>query len=106
MFELISVYVTLITLTLYIYYLMCRLQDRNMTAKDAYQYFVLKAQEVAISKNWTPVNWYVLIYVNDVVCYVNLIFLLYCLCVCVSIYIYMGSFLDLLQSLESSRISA
>ncbi|XP_062154115.1 beta-hexosaminidase 1 [Alnus glutinosa] len=33
------------------------LQDRNMTAKDAYQYFVLKAQEVAISKNWTPVNW-------------------------------------------------
>ncbi|KAK4579020.1 hypothetical protein RGQ29_028903 [Quercus rubra] len=33
------------------------LQDRNMTAKDAYKYFVLKAQEIAISKNWTPVNW-------------------------------------------------
>ncbi|KAJ9545672.1 hypothetical protein OSB04_025379 [Centaurea solstitialis] len=33
------------------------LQDRNMTAKDAYQYFVLRAQEIAISKNWTPVNW-------------------------------------------------
>nr|POF22922.1 protein detoxification 45, chloroplastic [Quercus suber] len=28
-----------------------------MTAKDAYKYFVLKAQEIAISKNWTPVNW-------------------------------------------------
>ncbi|XP_022742491.1 beta-hexosaminidase 1-like isoform X3 [Durio zibethinus] len=33
------------------------LNDRNMTAKDAYQYFVLKAQEMAISKGWTPVNW-------------------------------------------------
>ncbi|KAF5191286.1 Beta-hexosaminidase, partial [Thalictrum thalictroides] len=33
------------------------LQDRNMTAKDAYQYFVLKAQEMAIAKGWTPVNW-------------------------------------------------
>ncbi|XVF23795.1 hypothetical protein REPUB_Repub13aG0070000 [Reevesia pubescens] len=33
------------------------LDDRNMTAKGAYQYFVLKAQEMAISKNWTPVNW-------------------------------------------------
>ncbi|KAG6665727.1 beta-hexosaminidase 1 [Carya illinoinensis] len=33
------------------------LQDRNMTTKDAYQYFVLKAQEIAISKSWTPVNW-------------------------------------------------
>nr|KJB76037.1 hypothetical protein B456_012G068200 [Gossypium raimondii] len=33
------------------------LNDQNMTAKDAYQYFVLKAQEIAISKNWTPVNW-------------------------------------------------
>lgn len=31
----------------------------NMTTKDAYQYFVLRAQEIAISKNWTPVNWYV-----------------------------------------------
>lgn len=29
-----------------------------MTTKDAYQYFVLRAQEIAISKNWTPVNWY------------------------------------------------
>ncbi|XP_050384993.1 beta-hexosaminidase 1 [Argentina anserina] len=33
------------------------LDQQNMTAKDAYQYFVLKAQEIAISKNWTPVNW-------------------------------------------------
>ncbi|KAJ7971320.1 Beta-hexosaminidase [Quillaja saponaria] len=33
------------------------LHRQNMTAKDAYQYFVLKAQEIAISKNWTPVNW-------------------------------------------------
>uniref|UniRef100_A0A5B6Z2A4 Beta-hexosaminidase n=1 Tax=Davidia involucrata TaxID=16924 RepID=A0A5B6Z2A4_DAVIN len=33
------------------------LQDHNMTTKEAYQYFVLRAQEIAISKNWTPVNW-------------------------------------------------
>ncbi|KAK9282720.1 hypothetical protein L1049_010940 [Liquidambar formosana] len=33
------------------------LQDHKMTAKDAYQYFVLRAQEIAVSKNWTPVNW-------------------------------------------------
>uniref|UniRef100_A0A2P2K9A3 beta-N-acetylhexosaminidase n=1 Tax=Rhizophora mucronata TaxID=61149 RepID=A0A2P2K9A3_RHIMU len=33
------------------------LLNQNMTAKDAYQYFVLRAQEIAISKNWTPVNW-------------------------------------------------
>ncbi|KAM7269033.1 hypothetical protein ACFE04_024530 [Oxalis oulophora] len=33
------------------------LDDHNMTPKDAYKYFVLKAQEIAISKNWTPVNW-------------------------------------------------
>ncbi|KAI8563771.1 hypothetical protein RHMOL_Rhmol03G0134700 [Rhododendron molle] len=33
------------------------LRDHNMTAKDAYQYFVLRAQQIAISKNWTPVNW-------------------------------------------------
>ncbi|VVA12389.1 PREDICTED: beta-hexosaminidase [Prunus dulcis] len=33
------------------------LEQHNMTTKDAYQYFVLKAQEIAISKNWTPVNW-------------------------------------------------
>ncbi|KMZ57941.1 Beta-hexosaminidase, family GH20, partial [Zostera marina] len=33
------------------------LQDHNMTAKDAYQYFVLKAQDIAISQNWIPVNW-------------------------------------------------
>lgn len=29
-----------------------------MTTKDAYEYFVLKAQEIALSKKWTPVNWY------------------------------------------------
>ncbi|XP_028791124.1 beta-hexosaminidase 1 [Neltuma alba] len=33
------------------------LQNHNMTAKDAYEYFVLKAQGIALSKNWTPVNW-------------------------------------------------
>ncbi|KAH1045743.1 hypothetical protein J1N35_036527 [Gossypium stocksii] len=33
------------------------LKDNNMKPKDAYKYFVLKAQEIAISKNWTPVNW-------------------------------------------------
>ncbi|KAL3838106.1 hypothetical protein ACJIZ3_022697 [Penstemon smallii] len=33
------------------------LQDHEMTGKEAYQYFVLKAQEIAISLNWTPVNW-------------------------------------------------
>ncbi|PON75322.1 Beta-hexosaminidase [Parasponia andersonii] len=33
------------------------LQDKNITTKEAYQYFVLRAQEIALSKNWTPVNW-------------------------------------------------
>ncbi|KAL6522469.1 Beta-hexosaminidase 1 [Orobanche minor] len=33
------------------------LEDHNMTGKDAYQYFVLKAQKIAMSMNWTPVNW-------------------------------------------------
>ncbi|GMI87075.1 beta-hexosaminidase 1 [Hibiscus trionum] len=33
------------------------LDENKMKPKDAYQYFVLKAQEIAISKNWTPVNW-------------------------------------------------
>ncbi|XP_042511208.1 beta-hexosaminidase 1 [Macadamia integrifolia] len=33
------------------------LQTHNMTAKDAYQYFVLRTQGLAIAKNWTPVNW-------------------------------------------------
>ncbi|KAL1562201.1 Beta-hexosaminidase 1 [Salvia divinorum] len=33
------------------------LQDHRMSAKDAYKYFVLRAQEIAISLNWTPVNW-------------------------------------------------
>ncbi|XP_047334038.1 beta-hexosaminidase 1 [Impatiens glandulifera] len=33
------------------------LEDHNMTSKDAYQYFVLRAQEIAISHNWTPINW-------------------------------------------------
>uniref|UniRef100_A0A0D3G2J7 beta-N-acetylhexosaminidase n=2 Tax=Oryza TaxID=4527 RepID=A0A0D3G2J7_9ORYZ len=37
----------------------CRepLHERNMTTKDAYKYFVLKAQEIAINLNWIPVNW-------------------------------------------------
>lgn len=33
------------------------LQIHNMTTKDAYQYFVLKAQEIALSNDWIPVNW-------------------------------------------------
>ncbi|KAE8683282.1 Beta-hexosaminidase 1 [Hibiscus syriacus] len=33
------------------------LDDKKMEPKDAYKYFVLKAQEIAISKSWTPVNW-------------------------------------------------
>lgn len=33
------------------------LQQNNMTAKDAYQYFVLRAQKIAIAQNWIPVNW-------------------------------------------------
>ncbi|XP_062230553.1 beta-hexosaminidase 1 [Phragmites australis] len=33
------------------------LDERNMTSKDAYKYFVLKAQELAIKLNWIPVNW-------------------------------------------------
>ncbi|CAI0443035.1 unnamed protein product [Linum tenue] len=33
------------------------LAERNMTTKGAYEYFVLKAQEIAISKGWIPVNW-------------------------------------------------
>lgn len=36
---------------------LCRLQERNMTTKDAYQYFVLRAQGLAIQLNWIPVNW-------------------------------------------------
>lgn len=68
MFPFSDVYLTL-TFILSINYSMCRLQDRNMTAKDAYQYFVLKAQEIAISKSWTPVNWYVLIYHSKIACY-------------------------------------
>ncbi|XP_022863848.1 beta-hexosaminidase 1 [Olea europaea var. sylvestris] len=33
------------------------LQDHNMTGNDAYQYFVLRAQKIAASLKWTPVNW-------------------------------------------------
>lgn len=33
------------------------LQDHNLTANNAYEYFVLRAQQIAISKGWTPVNW-------------------------------------------------
>ncbi|KAL5201981.1 hypothetical protein ABZP36_012933 [Zizania latifolia] len=33
------------------------LDEHNMTTKDAYKYFVLKAQEIAIKLNWIPVNW-------------------------------------------------
>ncbi|KAJ4970928.1 hypothetical protein NE237_004027 [Protea cynaroides] len=33
------------------------LQMHNMTGKDAYQYFVLRAQAIAVTKNLTPVNW-------------------------------------------------
>jgi hypothetical protein len=44
----------------------CRLKKQNMTTKDAYEYFVLKAQDIALSKNWSPVNWYdQYIYISD-----------------------------------------
>ncbi|KAI5659875.1 hypothetical protein M9H77_28668 [Catharanthus roseus] len=33
------------------------LLKNNMTARDAYKYFVLKAQEIALSNDWIPVNW-------------------------------------------------
>lgn len=33
------------------------LEGNNLTAKAAYQYFVLKAQELAVSQRWSPVNW-------------------------------------------------
>ncbi|XP_031491912.1 beta-hexosaminidase 1 [Nymphaea colorata] len=33
------------------------LEEHNMTGKDAYQYFVLKAQKIATSHGWNPVNW-------------------------------------------------
>ncbi|XP_057424173.1 beta-hexosaminidase 1-like [Lotus japonicus] len=33
------------------------LRNHNSTAQDAYQYFVLKAQTIALLKNWSPVNW-------------------------------------------------
>ncbi|KAJ0979429.1 hypothetical protein J5N97_014903 [Dioscorea zingiberensis] len=33
------------------------LEERNMTTKDAYQYFVLKVQEIALTYNGIPVNW-------------------------------------------------
>lgn len=29
-----------------------------MTTKEAYQYFVLRAQKIATSLGWIPVNWY------------------------------------------------
>ncbi|KAG6491037.1 hypothetical protein ZIOFF_052369 [Zingiber officinale] len=33
------------------------LQERNMTNKEAYQYFVLRAQKIAADLGWIPVNW-------------------------------------------------
>ncbi|CAL9754288.1 unnamed protein product [Musa acuminata subsp. burmannicoides] len=33
------------------------LQEQNMTTKEAYQYFVLRAQKIATSLGWIPVNW-------------------------------------------------
>ncbi|KAL2323896.1 hypothetical protein Fmac_022954 [Flemingia macrophylla] len=33
------------------------LRSHNMTGDDAYQYFVLMAQKIALAKNWSPVNW-------------------------------------------------
>jgi len=33
------------------------LDGHNMTAYDGYEYFVLRAQELAITLGWTPVNW-------------------------------------------------
>lgn len=45
-----------------------------MTGNDAYQYFVLRAQKIAASLKWTPVNWYVILFS---------IFPFLCVCVCV-----------------------
>ncbi|XP_078429452.1 beta-hexosaminidase 1 [Wolffia australiana] len=33
------------------------LENKNMTEKDGYQYFVLRAQQIAAAQNRTPVNW-------------------------------------------------
>ncbi|GAB2216073.1 hypothetical protein Droror1_Dr00023840 [Drosera rotundifolia] len=33
------------------------LQEQRITTKDAYKYFVLRAQKIAISMGWRPVNW-------------------------------------------------
>ncbi|XP_078177842.1 beta-hexosaminidase 1 [Carex rostrata] len=33
------------------------LTEHDLTTEGAYQYFVLKAQQIAIDLNWTPVNW-------------------------------------------------
>ncbi|XP_015942301.1 beta-hexosaminidase 1 [Arachis duranensis] len=33
------------------------LSQNRLTPKAAYEYFVLKAQEIALSKRWSPVNW-------------------------------------------------
>ncbi|KAJ3676649.1 hypothetical protein LUZ60_004061 [Juncus effusus] len=33
------------------------LREHNLTTKGGYEYFVLKAQEIAINLNWIPVNW-------------------------------------------------
>lgn len=33
------------------------LNENNMTAYDGYVYFVLRAQQIALSHGWNPVNW-------------------------------------------------
>eukprot|EP00850_Spirogloea_muscicola_P005928 SM000027S09709 [mRNA] locus=s27:999024:1002537:+ [translate_table: standard] len=33
------------------------LEERGWSSRDAYQYFVLRVQELAVKKGWDPVNW-------------------------------------------------
>lgn len=38
--------------------LMCRLRKNGMNGSEAYQYFVLRAQKIALSHGYEIVNWY------------------------------------------------
>lgn len=39
-------------------YSICRLKEHGMNESEAYQYFVLQAQKIALSHGFEPVNWY------------------------------------------------
>lgn len=38
--------------------LMCRLTKHSMNESQAYQYFVLRAQNIALSHGYEIINWY------------------------------------------------